>query len=264
MITLFHSRTHIFVLVIGLSLLMSSVTHRAEAAVTTTPITNTDLGSINEGLVDSAVEVEATVKSVTPPRDDAKGPVRVELSDLTGTMTLVVWPDVFEVINTKSQLELGTVVHVNAKVAKYREHLQLKIQAATDIKVIGKTETAAPPAEKTLTPPSAPPAPEAGALTPVASITTALMNRDVTVQANITEIREPRSEKAPYTVTLVQDNARIPLVFWSAVQEPIKQQLNVGNVVRVKAQVTEYRGTLQIKLRNAADFTFVSEPAPAE
>jgi len=37
--------------------------------------------------------------------------------------------------------------------------------------------------------------------------------------------------------------------------------LKVGNVVRVKAQVNDYRGTLQIKLRSAADFNLVSAPA---
>ncbi len=262
--TLFRSRAHIFVLAIGLSLLTSPVTHRTEAAVTMTPINKTDLSSITEALVDSAVEVEATVKSVTPPRDGANGPFRIELSDGTGTMTLVVWPDVFQVIKAQSQLEVGTVVYVNAKVEKYREHLQLNIQSATNLTVVGKTETAAPPAEKTPAAPPAPPAPEAGALTPVANITRALMNQYVTVQASITDIREPRSKEAPYIVTLAQDNSRISLTIWSSVQQSIKRQLNVGNVVRVKAQVTEYRGALQIRLRYAADFTVVNAPAPAQ
>jgi DNA/RNA endonuclease YhcR with UshA esterase domain len=47
-------------------------------------------------------------------------------------------------------------------------------------------------------------------------------------------------------------------VFWSDIQQQIKQGVKVGNVIRVKAQVSDYRGTLHLKLRNAADFSVVS------
>lgn len=267
MTTGFPTRTHIFVL--AMALFAATPAQRTHAAVKTAPTSKTDLGSINNGLVDSTVEVEGTVKSISPPRDGSKAPVRIELNDGTGTMNLVIWPDVYDVIKAQSPMAPGTVVHASVKVSNYKEKLQLQVHAASDLRVVPKTESEpAKPAAEASTPAAAPaetPAtsPAAGA-TPVSAITTAMLNKDVTVQATITEIREPRSDKAPYIVTLAQDNARISLVFWSDLQTQIKDHLKVGNVIRVNAQVGEHRGTLQIKLRNAADLTLVSaETAPA-
>jgi DNA/RNA endonuclease YhcR with UshA esterase domain len=244
MTTRLHTGTHIFVLALGLGLFGAHL----HAAVKTTSINKTDLGSINRGLVDSTVEVEATIKSITAPRAGSNAPVRIELTDATGAMNLVIWPDVYDVIKAQSPLAPGTIIHARAKVTNYKENLQLQVHTAADVKIAPKTE-----------PEPSTPAP---ASTPVAAITSAMLDKDVTVQATITEIREPHSDKAPFIVTLAQDNARIPLVFWSDLQTQIKVQLKVGNVVRVKAQVTEHRGTLEIKLRNATDLTVVTAATP--
>ena len=95
-------------------------------------------------------------------------------------------------------------------------------------------------------------------LTPIASITKALTNHQVTVQAVISEVREPRSDRAPYTVSLTEDTATLPLVFWSDLQAQIATRIKTGNVVRVKATVSVYRDQLQLRLRTASAFEVVT------
>jgi len=255
---------NIFVLTIGLGIIPSPTFLRSDAAVKTSP-SKTELANINTDMIDSQVDVEASIKSITPPREGSKAPFRIELADTTGSITLVIWPDIYESLKTKSPLSTGDVIHVNGKVTMYRDSLQLQIREAADVKIVTKAATDEP-ASKPATPtpaaiPAAAPTPPAPAgTTSLASITSAMVSQDVTVQATISEVREPRSERAPYTVTLSQENTRMPLVYWSDMHPQLKDKIKVGNQVRIQGQVSEYRGTLQIKIRNASDVTIVSAP----
>ena len=257
------NRVNIIVLAIALGLLIASQSSCVEAAVKTTPSNKTDLASITTDMVGSNVEVETTIKSITPPPEGSRAPVKIELTDTTGSITLVVWPDMYETLRAQSPLSTGDVIYLNAKVATYRDNLQLKIQAPTDVKIVRKAEPEKPAAEAAApAAPAPPPQPAAAATTtPLAGITTAMIGKPVTVQATITEIREPREgSKAPYTVTLTQDSVNVPLVCWSDQYKQIKDKLKVGTRVRINGQVSEHRGTLQLKIRSAADVTTVTAP----
>lgn len=259
MIITIRSLSHIFVTAAVL-FWASSPVHAAVKATPATSVTKTALGSITEELADSSVEIEATVKSITMPREGSKAPVRINLTDASGAMTMVVWADTFDIIKAQTSIAAGTIVHATANVSKYKDTLQLQLRRPTDIRVVSQAQPSAPAPESAPAHESAPTEPSAGneGLTNVGDITNAMMGRDVTVKATISDVREPRSEKAPYIVNLTQNDTRIALVFWSDMEAQIKPGLKVGNVVRVKAQVGEHRGNLQIKLRNAADFTVVS------
>jgi DNA/RNA endonuclease YhcR with UshA esterase domain len=106
-------------------------------------------------------------------------------------------------------------------------------------------------------------------LTPIGTITKAMTNRDVTVQAAISGVREPSSARAPYNVSLTENGATLPLIYWSDMQPQLASKVKVGNVIHVTAQVNVYRETLQLRLRSPASLTVVSEapggatPAPA-
>jgi len=269
-----HSPVYIFVLALGLLTMTTATFRPVIAAVKTTPSSKTDLASINTDMIDSPVEVEATVKSVTPPREGSKAPYRVSLADSTGVITLVIWPDLYETLKTQSPLSTGDLIHVSAKVTMYRDNLQLQIHDASDLKIVTKataenvtnapTPTPSPSAakseEKSKTAAASQPQPVAPGTTSLDSLTPAMLNQDVTVQAEITEVREPRSERAPYVVTLTQGSAHVPFVYWSDMQAQLKEKIKVGNQIRLKAQVAEYRGTLQLKIRSTSDLTVVTAP----
>ena len=59
------------------------------------------------------------MKSITKPRQGSKAPVRIALADDTGSINLVVWPDVFELLGTQTSLAPGNLVHVTGRVSKY-------------------------------------------------------------------------------------------------------------------------------------------------
>lgn len=96
-------------------------------------------------------------------------------------------------------------------------------------------------------------------LTPVASITKAMAEHEVTVQAVISNIREPSGPRAPYNVMLTENGATLPLIFWPDLQTQIASKLKVGNAVRVTAVVGVYRDALQLRLRSAAALNVVTE-----
>jgi hypothetical protein len=109
------------------------------------------------------------------------------------------------------------------------------------------------------------PAPSAeGVLTPIADINKSLTNHEVTVQAAVSNIREPRSERAPYSVTLTEAGASIPLVYWSDMQAQLGSKVKTGNVVRAKVTVSVYRDNLQLRIydANALEVVGVAGPPP--
>jgi len=106
-------------------------------------------------------------------------------------------------------------------------------------------------------------------LTPVAKITKALTNQHITVQATISNIRLPTSERAPYVVTLSEGDASVSLVFWSNLQPQLASKVGTGNVIRANVTVSTFRDQLQLRISNPDAVQLVSgtatlaAPAPA-
>ena len=104
-------------------------------------------------------------------------------------------------------------------------------------------------------------------LTPIANITKALTNQHITVQATISNIRLPTSERAPDIVTLSEGGASVSLVYWSNFQTQLASKVGTGNVIRANVTVTTYRDQLQLKIPNADAVQLVSgtatSPVPA-
>jgi DNA/RNA endonuclease YhcR with UshA esterase domain len=98
-------------------------------------------------------------------------------------------------------------------------------------------------------------------LTPVGSITKALTNHDVTVQAVISNVREPNSDRAPYIVSLTEGGATLPLVYWPDMQPQLAPKVKVGNLIRVTARVNLYRDNLQLRLRSVTALDVVTAAA---
>ena len=243
-------------LLIG-AMLLTTPSPSLFAAVKTAPAPKTDLAAVDASLLDSSVEVEASVKSITKPREGSKAPVRIALADGTGSINLIIWPDVFAVVETQTSLAPGYLVHATVRVSKYRDEIQLTLRAAADIRVLSKPEAAK--SSDDTTSPSA----STKSLTPLASVNDSLKDQDITIQATISDVRNPTSERAPFIVTLTDGNANIPLVFWTELHDQVKQHIRAGNTIRAKVTVGEHRGTLQVRLRNAQDIESVSTPASA-
>ena len=221
----------------------------------------TDIAVINSSLLDSSVDVEATVKSITRPKEGDKGPIRIILADDTGSITVVASPEVFEPLAAQASLAPGDMVHASARVTKYRDEIQLTLRAAEDLRVLSKAQSGKPAGDTSSTSAAETP------LTPLAKVNDSLKGKDITVQALVSAVQEPRSERAPFVITLTDGSVKIPMVFWNEndLYTKIKGHVRVGNTVRTKVSVGDYRGTLQLRLRNPQDIQSVAAlPTSAE
>jgi DNA/RNA endonuclease YhcR with UshA esterase domain len=234
----------------------------------------TDIGSI-EGLpLDSTIEVQGTIKSVSKPGEGSKAPVKVTIADDTGSIALVVWQDIFEVIESQYDLAVGDTIRAYARVTEFRNERQLTLRNVADLSVLSKGEPTKSPAPKSPAAPTTPVPPphDTTPKTPLAKIDQSMAGQEVYIQATITDVREPRTERAPFVVILSEGDSKIPMVFWSDVQKLAAQKIRVGAVISAKVVVNEYRGALQLKLRDAKDLEPVGSgaasdqnaPAPAE
>jgi DNA/RNA endonuclease YhcR with UshA esterase domain len=204
----------------------------------------THIGALNNAWADRIVEVRATVESIRRPGPDSKAPFKIKLADPTGSITLVVWQDLFEVIESRYALSAGDTLRVRAKVSEYQGELQLSVKKLDDIDLLSK---------------GAPTAAAAKTLTSIANISNSTTGRQVTVEATIVEVREPRSERAPYVITLSDSTGKIPMVYWRDTHPKASSVVRLGNTVRATGLVNMHRDTLQLKLEDASNLTLISE-----
>jgi DNA/RNA endonuclease YhcR with UshA esterase domain len=102
----------------------------------------------------------------------------------------------------------------------------------------------------------------ADSLTPISRITGSLTN-SVTVEAIVSSIREPSSERAPYVVSLTQGNATLPLVYWSNMQPELAQKIKVGNLIRAKVKVKLYQNRLELQISGPDAIKLIRAASPA-
>lgn len=211
-----------------------------------------ELGGIDEI---RTVRVKATVEQIVPPRSE-RAPYRIVLRDGTGTGNLVVWPPQFDEIPEAHRPLPGCFVDVRATASKYRGTPQLQLEDPRDFTRLAQaTASDATPAEA--------PAP---AVTPLADITSSDVGRTVRIAATITDVRRPaEGSRAPYTVSVQDSSARQTLVFWQDTYDKLANPaaLTAGTRLEAEVQVGEFRGRLQLQVRDASKLKLVPAAAPA-
>jgi len=206
-------------------------------------------------LTNPSASLDATIKTAPVAKTDLAA-IRIVLADDTGSITLVVWPDVFYGLTTQTSPDPGDLVQTRGRVLKSRDEFQITLLAATDLWVLSRAQAIKPGGD------TASPYPADKSLTPLANVNDSLTNEDITTQATISEVREPRSERVPFVITLADGNAKVPMVLWMESYERVKQHFRVGNTVRVTVTVSNYRGTLQLRLQTAQDIQSVGAWSP--
>lgn len=237
MSNLSHRRLNIFV--ISLTLLSASVAHAI-----------TDIAALSPALLESNVQLIATIQSVQPAKPGSRGPSQITLQDPTGTIPLVFWAKTPDELQTIHGLQPGDTVQVTSKVGRFKGALQLELQSLTNLTVTARATTP-PPAAPAAAP--LPATPTAKTVIPLAAVKKDIIGETVTVVAKIIHIRTPNIETAPYVITLAQDSTTLPLVLWNDNYQKVKDHLREGQTIRVTGLVNTHKGQLQIKLRNAAD-----------
>ncbi|MBN1478276.1 exodeoxyribonuclease VII large subunit [Candidatus Sumerlaeota bacterium] len=207
----------------------------------------TDIGTLSSAIMDQNVTITGTVANLQPSTYDRQ-PNRLTVADSTGSVMVVIWPDVFSLLSPAPAT--GSQVTITGQVSEYRGELQVRVSEASQVEVLG--------AEAPALPAAAPEVP-AGDITPLGQITEALQDQTVTVEGLVVNLRPSGNPRAPNTLTLEDDSGSAPLVVWPEVFDLLNPRPGMGNRIRAQGSVSVYRGTAQVRCRDAQQLVILSE-----
>jgi len=233
----------------------------AGEATTTPAVALSELGSDRVG---QNVQIKGIVRSVRAPADGTRAPYMVTLDDNGTEMTMVFWSSTYAQLANAAALCAGASVKATVAVSEYRGKLQLTLKDATNLE-IGKADSAAPAAKPTAPAPAKAPAkPAAAAAASVLTPSAAAAREDgaqVVVSGMVKNVRlAPADSRAPTCIYLVGDKADVPLVCWADTYEaiPSDQRPGVNSTIKAAVTVASFKGTKQLKLMSAADFSLLA------
>ena len=94
----------------------------------------TPISSIAKNSVDKEVTIAGKASSFRP-STQPKAPNSLFLTDSTGQMRIVIWPDVFDQVKDQTPLKTeGSELEVKGKVAEFRGKLEIHVANAADVK----------------------------------------------------------------------------------------------------------------------------------
>ncbi len=187
------------------------------------------LGELSADDVGRTVRVEGVLKSLQTFSAGVKG----ALDDGTGTVTLLLWQDVYDALPKPEEVTPGAVLRIVGEVAEYRGELEVVPQVAADVAVVGRMEL---PVEEVA----------------IGQISAADVGRTVQVAGQITGW-ELFSQGVKYT--LDDGTGTITLLVWQDLydRDDTFTKLAEGFWVRVRGEIAEYQGTLEIIPQVPAD-----------
>ena len=208
--------------------------------------------------------------------------VKLTLDDGSGTITVLLWQNLAELVTAHTPLEPGMQLAVVGEIAEYRSEMEIIPEISADVKITGRaTPTPGPTATPTATPspsptltviplhtPAATPSstatptsapsptplptiataalPTQPPITPLESISIANVGQTISVQANVSAAS---SFSAGFKFTLDDGSGQIVLLLWTDLYAQVdgRSGLRPGAAVRVTGEVGEYQGELQLE-----------------
>jgi DNA/RNA endonuclease YhcR with UshA esterase domain len=204
------------------------------------------IGDLSASMDGQSVTVEGTVSEFSASTYDRQ-PNRLTVTDGSGTVQVVIWPDVFSQITPAPGQ--GTSVTVQGTVGEYRGQLQVRVADRSGVTVAAGDEPA----------PAAATAAVGGDTTPLSSITAAMQGETVTIRGTVESIRPSGNPQAPNTLTVTDGSGTLPVVIWPEVFDALNPQPSAGGTLHATGQVSVYRETVQVACRDAAQIALVDD-----
>jgi DNA/RNA endonuclease YhcR with UshA esterase domain len=203
-------------------------------------VSDRELGGLVPGDLGQMVRVEGLLKSLRPFSAGVKG----ILDDGTGTVTLLLWQDVYDALPDPASLVPGAVLRVEGEVAEYRGELEVVPRSAAGVSTVGLV---ALPQEEMA----------------IGQITVDDLGQMVRVDSRIVELI-PFSRGMKYT--LDDGTGTITLLLWQDIYAGLQDPTALTETVRlsVRGEVDEYQGDLELVPQFPSDIEIISmeEPAP--
>jgi len=196
-----------------------------------------NIGALSEADAGRLVSVQGTITGVDP----FSAGVKFTLDDGTGTLTLLLWQDLFDALPDPAALAEGAQVQALGTLSLYRGALELTIERAQDVTVVGGAT-----------------APVSGP-TAIGELTADRLGETVTVEGAVVEVA---SSSSNFRFTLDDGSGQVVLLLWLDTYDELADPrgLNVGARVRATGQVDEYQGALQVVPSAADDVTLLAPP----
>jgi DNA/RNA endonuclease YhcR with UshA esterase domain len=187
------------------------------------------LGELSADDVGHTVGVEGVLKSLRTFSAGVKG----KLDDSTGSVTLLLWQEVYEGLAEAASLVPGAVLQVEGEVAEYKGELEVVPQAPADVAVVGRIELPQEPLA-------------------IGQASADDVGQSVQMEGRIAEVT-PFSRGTRYS--LDDGTGTIVLLLWQDVYDGLEDPavLTVGTQVLVRGEVAEYGGELEIVPQFPAD-----------
>jgi DNA/RNA endonuclease YhcR with UshA esterase domain len=191
------------------------------------------IGDLSAATSGAMVEVEGVVADVHP----FSAGVKLALDDGSGTVTLLLWQDLYESLDHGDALVEGTLVRARGEVAEYQGELEVVPELPSDVTVLAAAQRVVH--ERHL-----------GALS--------LDDRGQMVRVEGV-LKSLRTFSAGARGTLDDGTGTVTLLLWQEVYDglPASSSLVPGAVLRVEGDIDEYRGELEIVPRAPADVSVV-------
>jgi DNA/RNA endonuclease YhcR with UshA esterase domain len=229
--------------------------------VTPTPtptieILSKPIGQITDKDVDSIVLTNGSIEKVA---EFSLG-TRYTLKDNTGSITLLMWSDRIDPAKQRELFQVGVTLSVTGKIDQFNGQLEIVPDSVDQVTVIStpsnppsaSTPVATPEARSTSTPgPTAAPVSSAPPAT-ISQLSQDNAGQTYQVQATVVEVS---SFSAGFDFLLDDGTGRIKLTLFNNTYKfvPGRSGLNLGAEVSVAAQVTVFKGALELQPKSGRD-----------
>ncbi|MCL7454381.1 MAG: OB-fold nucleic acid binding domain-containing protein, partial [Anaerolineae bacterium] len=180
------------------------------------------LGGITAADVGHTVAIEGVLKAL---RGFSAG-VRGVLDDGTGTLTILLWQEIYDNLEDRAGLVPGAILRLEGQVAEYKGELEIVPRAAADVTVVGMGDWSPPQVA-------------------VDQVQSGDIGQIVEVAGRITAV-------VPFSralrLTLADDTGTIAVLLWQNLYGQLDDAaaLVVGTELVVRGEVAEYGGELEI------------------
>jgi DNA/RNA endonuclease YhcR with UshA esterase domain len=243
------------------------------------PVQEVAIGQLSANDLGQTVQVDGRIAAIAP---FSKG-TKYTLDDGTGTITLLLWQNIYDGQADPALLAIDTWLRVRGTVAEYLGDLELVPQIPSDLQVTeaaqalvltpisspeptiqptGEPATpptpmpAAPPTPPTPTPPTPTPSPSPE-IRKIGTISSSDVGSTLTiVQAGIADL-DYFSAGIKYTLT--DGTGQITLLIWQNVLEEVDSRyiLFPGSQVRITGQIDQYLDDLEIMPHYGSDLAIL-------
>jgi DNA/RNA endonuclease YhcR with UshA esterase domain len=180
------------------------------------------LGGITAADVGHTVAIEGVLKAL---RGFSAG-VRGVLDDGTGTVTILLWQEIYDNLEDRAGLVPGAILRLEGQVAEYKGELEIVPRAAGDLTILGMGDWSPPQVA-------------------VGQVQSGDIGQVVEVAGRITAV-------VPFSrgqrLTLADDTGMIAVLLWQNLHDELDNAaaLVVGTELVVRGEVAEYGGELEI------------------